>query len=758
MARKPKIARKRRSPSKKPAAQPYSIERMEKIAHFFEDKPFEILGPHFFKNEKTVRINAFLPRAHEAWVKTCPGKKTIHRMRKLHPKGFFQAAFERMSGVFLYKIGFKDASGYVRETEDPYSLATEITDYDLYLIGEGTHFKSYEKFGAHFKTFHHIEGVHFAVWAPNAKSVSVVGNFNHWHVGSHPMTRIGESGVWGLFIPGLKEREVYKYAIRSHVDNEVRIKADPYAFQAELRPRTASVVASLNHHEWRDSEWLKKRSETNPLTSQLSIYEVHLGSWKRVGPNGIGFLNYRELAHQLVDYAKSMGYTHIELLPVMEHPLDQSWGYQVTGYYAPTSRFGNPEDFMYFVDHCHQNDIGVILDWVPSHFPKDGHGLAYFDGKQIYAYEGWKKGEHKEWATFVFDYGKNEVRNFLISNALFWIEKYHIDGLRVDAVASMLYLDYSKKEGEWEANQYGGRENLEAISFLKKFNEVMHLHHPGVLTIAEESTAWGGVSRPTYLGGLGFSMKWNMGWMNDTLEYFSKDSVHRKYHQNTLTFSMLYAFTENFLLPLSHDEVVHGKSSLLYKMPGDDWQKFANLRLFLGFMFGHPGKKLLFMGCDFAQSREWDSNLSLDWHFLDYAPHKQVNQFARDLNHIYRKYPALYEVDFEWPGFEWIDFSDAAASLLSFIRWSKDKRELILITCNMTPVPRMNYRVGVPSTGFYEEILNSDAREYGGSGVGNAGGIQSEALPWQSRPFSLVLHFPPLAVNMFRWRPTVGQV
>jgi len=747
---KKKIISKKRPPRKKITPQLFPMERIEKIVGFLDDRPFEILGPHFFKQKKCVVINTFLPRAKEAWIKTYGEKSEAKQMKKIHEGGFFQIVFQNVSSLFLYRVGFKDGAGYSCETEDPYSLATEITDYDLYLIGEGNHFKSYEKFGAHIRTFNQISGIHFTVWAPNAKSVSVVGNFNHWYPGAHPMTRIGSSGVWGIFIPGLREGEVYKYAIRSWVDNEVRIKADPYAFQAELRPRTASVVATLDRYQWHDAEWLKKRKERDSFSTPISIYEVHLGSWKRGGgPAGLTFLNYRELAHQLVDYVKAMGYTHIELLPIMEHPLDQSWGYQVTGYYAPTSRFGKPEDFMYFVDHCHQNDISVILDWVPSHFPKDGHGLAYFDGKQIYAYEGWKKGLHKDWDTFVFDYERNEVRNFLISNALFWLDKYHADGLRVDAVASMLYLDYSRKEGEWEPNQYGGRENLEAISFLKKLNEVVHLNHSGVLTIAEESTAWGGVSRPTYVGGLGFSMKWNMGWMNDTLEYFSKDSVHRKYHQNMLTFSMLYAFTENFVLPLSHDEVVHGKASLIYKMPGDDWQRFANVRLFLGFMYGHPGKKLLFMGSDFAQTREWDSNSSLDWHFLDYTPHKQINQFVRDLNHTYKQYKPFYEVDFEWPGFEWVDFYDAATSLISFIRWSRDKQELLLVTCNMTPVPRSHYRIGVPKLGFYREILNSDAREYGGSGMGNCGGVQAESVEWQGKPFSISVHFPPLAINIY---------
>ncbi|MBI4358609.1 MAG: 1,4-alpha-glucan branching protein GlgB [Candidatus Omnitrophica bacterium] len=723
---------------------------METVVHFQEGHPFEILGPHFFKETKRVVINAFLPRAEEAWVNVLGSQDGKTAMKRLHPQGFFQAVFKRTNGVFLYKIGFKDRAGYVSETEDPYSFRTEITDFDLYLMSEGTHFKSYEKFGSHLKRFNLIAGVHFAVWAPNAKAVSVVGNFNHWKVGAHPMTQIGISGVWGLFIPGLKEGEVYKYAIRSWVDDEVRVKADPYAFQAELRPRTASVVTKLDRHEWHDSEWLQKRAQWNYLVAPISVYEVHLGSWKRRGPGRLAFLNYRDLAHELVDYVKSMGYTHIELLPVMEHPLDQSWGYECLGYFAPTSRFGPPEDFMYFVDYCHQNGVGVILDWVPSHFPKDGHGLAYFDGKQIYAYESWKRGEHKEWDTFVFDYGRNEVRNFLISSALFWLEKYHVDGLRVDAVASMLYLDYSRKEGEWEPNIHGGRENLEAISFLKKFNEVVHAKHPGILTIAEESTAWGGVSKPTYLGGLGFSLKWNMGWMHDTLEYFSKEPVHRQYHQDMITFSMLYAFTENFILPLSHDEVVHGKRSLPYKIPGDDWQRFASLRLLLGFMFSHPGKKLLFMGIDFAQTHEWDSSISLDWHFFDYEPHRQMNQFVKDLNRIYRAHSALYEVDFDHHGFEWIDLSDTAASILSFVRWSRDYKELIFATCNMTPVPRTGYRFGVPKAGLYEELLNSDAREYGGSGIGNSGGVRSEPTPWQHRPFSISVNLPPLAINLYR--------
>ncbi len=741
---------KSRKPPSLKVLKAFTPSAIRKIIDFVEDRPYETLGPHLFEQSKCVVINSYLPRAYEAWIE-CRGAELPLPMKKIHMNGFFQAVIKNTPEIVPYTIRFKDETGRLFTTEDSYAFPTQISEYDIYLFGEGNHFKSYDKLGSHLMTVNGVSGVHFAVWAPNAKSVAVIGNFNYWFVGSHPMTRVSSSGIWALFIPGLKEFEVYKYAIRSLVDDEVRIKADPYAFQAEMRPRTASVVADLSRYQWKDAKWMETRASTDPLTSPLSIYEVHLGSWKRRGPD-LAFLNYRDLAHELVDYVKGMGYTHIQLLPIMEHPLDQSWGYQVLSYFAPSSRFGPPEELMYFVDHCHQNGIGVILDWVPSHFPKDGHGLAYFDGKQIYAYEDWKKGEHKDWSTFIFDYGKNEVRNFLISSALFWLDYYHIDGLRVDGVASMLYLDYSRKEGEWTPNQYGGRENLEAISFLKRFNEVVHLNHAGIFTVAEESTAWAGVSRPTYLGGLGFTMKWNMGWMHDTLDYFSKDPVHRKYHQNTLTFSMLYAFTENFVLPLSHDEVVHGKGSLLGKMPGDEWQKFANLRLFLGYMFTHPGKKLLFMGGDIAQSSEWDCLKALDWHLLDYAPHRQANQFTRDLNFVYQNNKAFFEVDFDPQGFEWIDFSDAASSIINFIRWSKNRTEHILVTCNMTPVSRTQYRIGVPQTGFYEEILNSDAEVYGGTGMGNLGGIPAEPIEWHGRSHSVVVNLPALGINIYRWK------
>ncbi len=729
--------------------QAYTGKQLERIVRFREDEPFEILGPHVFPDDKMLVIHAFLPRAKKAWIRH-RGKKTD--MDRIHAEGLYRAVFPDETEIFPYQIGFEDQAGYSSEFEDPYAFKTEISDYDLYLLGQGTHFESYEKFGAKPVEFHGVAGIHFAVWAPNAYSVSVVGNFNHWYRGAHPMMRIHFSGVWGLFVPGLKEGEVYKFAIRSKSDDQIYVKADPYAFQAELRPHTASVVASLKRYRWKDQRWLKRRRETDPLKKPISVYEVHLGSWKRDDKREKGFLSYKELAHQMVEYVQDMGYTHIELLPVMEHPLDESWGYQVVNYYAPSSRFGTPEEFMYFVDYCHQHEIGVLLDWVPAHFPKDEHGLNCFDGRQIYAYENWKKGEHRDWGTLVFDYGRAEVKNFLISNALFWLEKYHIDGLRVDAVASMLYLDYSRKDGEWEPNVFGGRENLEAVEFLKQFNEICHGRYPGILTIAEESTAWQGVSRPTYLSGLGFSMKWNMGWMHDTLEYFSREPIYRKYHQGMLTFSLLYAFSENFMLPISHDEVVYGKQSLLSKMPGDDWQKFANLRLFLAFMFGHPGKKLNFMGNDFGQWQEWNVKQSLDWHLVHDDRHRQIQNFMKSLNHLYQQYTAFYELDFDSRGFEWIDFSDAESSVISFLRWSSDHQNLLIFTFNMTPVPRMGYRIGVPHSGFYEEILNSDASEFGGSGIGNWGGIQADQTYCHGRPYSIHANLPPLAANIYHWK------
>ena len=625
-----------------------------------------------------------------------------------------------------------------------------LTDYDLHLFGEGNLYKSYEKLGAHVIDLDGRKGVHFAVWAPNAKIVSVIGDFNRWDAESHPMRPAGSSGVWETFIPGLGEGEIYKFDIRSRYYRHHEVKADPYGLYFEHRPKSASIVYNINKYSWHDSGWMKKREKKNWLESPVSIYEVHLGSWMRVPEEENRFLTYRELADTLIEYVKQMGYTHIELLPVCEHPLDASWGYQTIGYFAPTSRFGTPDDFRFFIDACHQNNIGVILDWAPAHFPKDGHGLGFFDGTCLYEHQDPRKGEHREWGTLIFNYGRNEVRNFLISNALFWLDKYHIDGLRVDAVASMLYLDYSRKEGEWVPNVHGGRENLEAIEFIKKFNEVTHEYFPGTLTIAEESTSWPFVSKPVYLGGLGFDMKWNMGWMHDMLEYISKDPVYKKYHHNHLTFSLLYAFSENFVLVLSHDEVVHGKKSMLNKMPGDDWQKFANLRLFYGYMYSHPGKKLLFMGGEFGQRNEWNADQSLDWHLLQDKPHNRLQKYVQDLNKLYVSERSLYEVDFEYRGFEWIDFRDVESSIISYIRYAKGMNDHIVIVCNFTPTPRYGYRIGLPEKCFYKEILNSDSRLYGGSDLGNSGGLASEDTPWHGKPYSFNIVVPPLSVLYFK--------
>lgn len=629
-----------------------------------------------------------------------------------------------------------------------------ITDFDLHLFQNGTFYKVFEKFGAQLCTKGGTSGVQFTTWAPNANGISVIGEFNGWQEGLNEMEKIHDGGVWSCFVPDLKEGDTYKFSINSNVDGQNKRKIDPYAFRSEHRPKNASVVHNINKYKWNDSEWLEKRKSHTFKNSPINIYELHLGSWKRNYdnkdfPNEWGYLNYGQLAHEIVDYVKKMGYTHIELMPVMEHPLDISWGYQVTHYFAPSSRFGLPDDFMYFVDYCHQNGIGVILDWVPAHFPADEHGLAFFDGKQIYGYESWKKGFHKDWNTYIFDYGRPQVQNFLIASAFFWLEKYHADGLRVDAVASMLYLDYSRENWEWEPNIHGGRENLEAIEFLKHLNDIIHKYHPDTLMIAEESTAWPGVSHPVNEGGLGFDMKWNMGWMNDMMFYFSKDPVHRKYHQGKITFSLWYAFSENFVLPVSHDEVVHGKKSLLEKMPGDNWQKFANLRLFLGFMFGHPGKKLNFMTTDIAQYNEWNSETPLELNLLELDMNKMLNLYVKDLNNLYISHPALYEIDFENEGFHWVDFSDAASSVLSFYRISKDKKQVLLFTLNMTPAVRYDYTVGVPEAGFWKEIFNSDAEIYGGSGIGNMGGMQSKPVAHKNREHSIKVTLPPLAVNVY---------
>jgi len=640
------------------------------------------------------------------------------------------------------------------ESNKPSMLSdtTLLSEDDLYLFNEGSHFRLYEKMGAHPLTINGQEGTYFAVWAPDAEQVSVSGDFNRWHRTSHSLYPRGQSGIWEGFIPGLSKGDIYKYHIVSCYMGYKVDKADPFGYYHETSPKTASMVWDLDY-TWGDGEWMKKRRHHNALGSPIAIYEVHLGSWRRVPEENNRFLTYRELAPQLAEYVKRMGFTHVEFLPIMEHPLYGSWGYQVTGYFAPTSRYGTPQDFMYLVDYLHQHDIGVILDWVPSHFPTDEHGLGFFDGTHLYEHADLRQGLHPDWNSYIFNYGRNEVKSFLISSALFWLDKYHVDGLRVDAVASMLYLDYSRREGEWIPNKYGGRENLEAIAFLRRFNEAVYKNYPDVQTIAEESTAWPMVSRPTYVGGLGFGLKWDMGWMHDTLQYITKDPAHRKYHHNDLTFRTLYAFTENFLLPLSHDEVAQGKGSLLGKMPGDDWQRFANLRLLFGYMYAQPGKKLLFMGGEWGQWCEWHHDQSLEWHLTHYQRHAQIQRWVEDLNRVYSREPALYELDLEPAGFEWIDAGDSEQSVISFIRKGKSTGDIILVVGNFTPVPHSGYRLGVPYGGFWQEIINSDAKEYGGSGQGNLGGVEAANTPFHGRPYSLSLILPPLAVVFFKSRP-----
>lgn len=640
-----------------------------------------------------------------------------------------------------------------------------LSDFDLYLFGQGKGYRIYEKMGAHLRTINGVVGVNFALWAPNALSVSIIGDFNDWQHGANPMhLRHQDLGIWECFVPGVSVGALYKYAIASRFNNYTAEKSDPYGFAAELRPKTASIVTDIQQHQWQDEDWMQERAQHQQLSSPLSIYEVHLGSWRQVfechkegASEENRFMTYRELAHALASYVKDLGFTHVELLPMSEHPYDGSWGYQVTGYYAPTRRFGTPQDFQYFVDYLHQAGIGVLLDWVPAHYPKDGHGLSYFDGTHLYEYADPRKGEHKEWGTYVFDYGRSEVRNFLIANALFWLREYHIDGLRVDGVASMLYLDYLRQPGEWVPNRYGGREHLEAVVFLRQLNEAVYAEQPGTLTIAEESTAWPLISRPTYVGGLGFSMKWNMGWMHDMLDYMHLDPIDRRYHHHNITFSLMYAYSENFVLPLSHDEVVYLKGSLLTKMPGDLWQRFANLRAFYGYMWGHPGKKLLFMGGEFGQWREWNFAQSLDWHLLELPSdphHAQVRNFVRDLNLLYQREPALSELDADPAGFSWIDVHDSDNSVVSFIRRSKKEEETLVFVCNFTPVPQYGYRLGVPHAGEYYEVINSDAVCYGGSGQENTQPMLSGPIFWQSYPHSLLLTLPPLSTVILKRQPT----
>jgi 1,4-alpha-glucan branching enzyme len=625
-----------------------------------------------------------------------------------------------------------------------------LTEQDVYLFKEGNHFMLYEKLGSHIITIDGVTGTHFAVWAPNAEKVSVIGDFNNWNPNLHPLgPRWDSSGIWEGFIPGVVNGALYKYHITSKQAGYKVEKTDPFAFLCETPPKTASVVWDL-HYKWNDDDWLEKRHINNNISNPIAMYEVHPGSWKKVPEDNNRWMTYRELGRGLSAYVKDVGFTHIEFMPLMEHPFYGSWGYQTTGYFAPTSRYGNPQDMMNMIDTLHQNGIGIVLDWVPSHFPSDEHGLVYFDGTHLFEHADMRKGFHPDWRSYIFNYGRNEVRSFLISSAIFWLDKYHIDGIRVDAVASMLYLDYSRKEGEWIPNEFGGRENLDAISFIKRLNEVVYGKFPDVMTLAEESTAWPMVTRPTYAGGLGFGLKWNMGWMHDTLYYISKDPYYRQFHHGQLTFSIWYAFYENFILSLSHDEVVYGKKSFVEKMPGDDWQKFANLRALFGYMYGHPGKKLLFMGGEIAQRSEWYHETSLDWHLLEYAPHRGVLDWVRDLNYLYRNEKALYEIDFGREGFEWIDFQDWASSVITFLRKGQTTKDVILVVCNFTPVIRENYPVGVPRGGFWKEILNSDAERYGGSGVGNLGGAQAQAIPKHGREYSISLILPPLSVTFFK--------
>ena len=625
---------------------------------------------------------------------------------------------------------------------------TLLTDYDLYLFAEGKHHRTYEKMGAHLREAEGAAGVQFAVWAPNAQQVSVIGDFNGWDPARDPMEPRA-AGVWERFIPGIGRGALYKYHVASRYNAYQADKADPYGFAAEIRPHTASKVWELSY-EWKDQEWMEGRAGRNALDAPISIYELHLGSWARVPEEGNRWLTYREMAPKLAEYAHHMGFTHVEFMPVTEHPFDGSWGYQTVGYFAPTSRFGTPQDFMFLVETLHQSGIGVILDWVPAHFPTDVHGLGYFDGTHLYEHADPRQGQQPEWGTFIFNFGRNEVRNFLISNAMFWYDRYHIDGLRVDAVASILYLDYARRPGEWIPNKFGGKENLDAVDFLRAANEAVYEAYPAALMIAEESTAWPMVSRPLYLGGLGFGYKWNMGWMHDMLEYMSKDPVYRGYHHNQLTFSLMYAFTENFVLPLSHDEVVHGKGSMIGKMPGDDWRKFANLRLLYGYMTAHPGKKLLFMGDEFGQWKEWNHDASLDWSLLEYPPHSGLQRWVRDLNTFYRGQPALYELDSDPAGFQWVDANDSQRSIVSFRRMGRDPQDQVVFACNFTPEPRQNYRVGVPERGEWKELLNSDATLYGGSGQGNLGSLHTTPVPMHGHPVSLNLTLPPLAVVAFK--------
>lgn len=705
--------------------------------------PHTVLGMHEMEEDgrKAVVVRAFLPNAAGITVIDYANKRKKYPMERLHADGFFEVTIADREEWFRYQLEYTDADGNTWRSYDPYSFSPTLSEFDRHLFGAGTHYEIYEKMGGRLMTHEGARGAAFSVWAPNAKAVSVIGDFNNWDARRSPMRRLGESGIWELFLPAAAEGDKYKFHV-TQCDGRVVDKTDPYGVYAEVRPNNASVLYPLKRYKWKDRRWMTARRKYDFRTAPMNIYEVHLGSWKRA--EGDRFLTYTELAEQLIPYVKEMGYTHIEMLPVEEHPFDGSWGYQVTGYYAPTSRYGSPDEFKQFVDACHQNGISVILDWVPAHFPKDDFALARFDGTALYEHQDPRLGEHIQWGTYIFNYGRKEVANFLLANALYWMDIFHIDGLRVDAVASLLRLDFCKEEGQWLPNVYGGSENLEAIEFLKHMNSVIAEREPGALMIAEDSTAWPGVTKKVDEGGLGFSLKWNMGWMNDFLSYIKLDPIYRKYHQNKLTFGMAYHYAENFVLVLSHDEVVHTKSSMIGKMPGDVWQSFANLRLSYGFMMGHPGKKLLFMGGEFAQYSEWSEARSLDWHLLQYADHQEMQAYVKELNHLYAEEPAFWAEDFDPNGFQWIECDDAESSIVSFVRRSEEK-ELVFL-CNFTPVVHHGFSLGVPQEGVYHERLNSDAARFGGSDVINAVPLQSKAEPAGRCPFRVELDVPPLGM------------
>jgi 1,4-alpha-glucan branching enzyme len=741
-------------------------EQIDRIVWNQHHDPFTVLGPHEIEQDgKSVWVvRAYLPDAESVYVVT-PDAHKEYAMHSVHHPHFFECLITDAPHLFSYELRVKSGDSD-RLIRDPYFFKSPLlTEFDAYLFGEGTHYQIYEKMGAHPTEIDGVSGVYFAVWAPNARNVSVIGDFNSWDGRKHQM-RKGHTGIWDLFIPDVTVGTAYKYEIKSP-EGHIYEKSDPYGFFQEVRPKTASIVTNLNEYTWRDQDWLDKRRNTDPLKQPISVYELHLGSWMHASMDnpptsgypavsaadlkpGARFLTYRELAEDLIPYVKEMGYTHIEVMPIAEHPFDGSWGYQVTGYYAATSRYGTPQDLMYFIDQCHQNNIGVIVDWVPAHFPKDGHGLSFFDGTFLYEPADERIGEHKEWGTKIFNYKRSEVKNFLIANVLFWFEKYHIDGIRVDAVASMIYRDYNREAGNWLPNEYGGRESLEAIELFRHLHSILFTYYPGALSIAEESTSWPMVTWPAYSGGLGFNLKWNMGWMHDMLNYFKLDPYFRGHNNNYVTFSIWYAFSENFMLALSHDEVVHGKSPMIGKMPGDEWQKFANLRCLYGYMFTHPGKKTMFMGMEIGQWSEWNVWGDLEWHLLQYQSHKTLQKYISDLNKLLRSYPELYVYDFTEDGFEWIECNDTQNSVISFLR-KADNGDFVLVVCNFTPVPHHNYRVGVPEKGFYQEIFNSDAPIYGGSGIGNLGGKYTDDYGTHGKPYSLDVTAPPLAVVVLKY-------